>query len=232
MQKTFLIAGGSSGIGLALVNQLVKNENEVIVLSRNRNSLPENIVHHVVDFNADELHLPTIEKPLDGFVYLPGTIQLKPFKTFSKKDFLDDFNLNVLGATECLRKYLPNLLLSKNASVVLMSSVVVTVGMPFHALISSSKGALEGLTKSLAAEFSPMIRVNAIAPSLTETPLAEKFLNTEEKRKAGAERHPMKKIGEAEDVAALISFLLSAQSKFITGQIIKADGGMSSIRKF
>jgi NAD(P)-dependent dehydrogenase (short-subunit alcohol dehydrogenase family) len=163
---------------------------------------------------------------------LPGSIQLKPFKTFSKKDFLYDFNLNVLGATECLKKYLPNLLLSKNASVVLMSSVAVTVGMPFHALVSSSKGALEGLTKSLAAEFSPNIRVNAMSPSLTETPLAEKFLNTEEKRKAGAERHPMKQIGEAEDVAALISFLLSPQSKFITGQIIKADGGMSSIRKF
>jgi NAD(P)-dependent dehydrogenase (short-subunit alcohol dehydrogenase family) len=123
-------------------------------------------------------------------------------------------------------------LLSKNASVVLMSSVAATVGMPFHALISSSKGALEGLTKTLAAEFSPHIRVNAIAPSLTETPLAEKFLNTHEKRNASAERHPMKQIGKAEDVAALISFLLSPQSKFITGQIINVDGGMSSIRKF
>ncbi|MEY2829652.1 MAG: hypothetical protein RIQ33_1510 [Bacteroidota bacterium] len=232
MQKTYLIAGGSSGIGLTLVNQLVDNGNEVIVLSRNRSSLPENIVHHAVDFNADELHLPTIEKLLDGFVYLPGSIQLKPFKAFSKKDFWDDFNLNVLGATECLKKYLPNLLLSKNASVVLMSSVAATVGMPFHALISSSKGALEGLTKTLAAEFSPHIRVNAIAPSLTETPLAEKFLNTHEKRNASAERHPMKQIGKAEDVAALISFLLSPQSKFITGQIINVDGGMSSIRKF
>ena len=105
MQKTFLIAGGSSGIGLALVNQLVEKGNEVIVLSRNRNSLAENIEHHTVDFSADELQLPIIEKPLDGFIYLPGSIQLKPFKAFSKNDFLIDFNLNVLGATECLKKY-------------------------------------------------------------------------------------------------------------------------------
>ena len=232
MQKTFLIAGGSSGIGLALVNQLVENGNEVIVFSRNRNSLAENIEHHTVDFSADELQLPIIEKPLDGFVYLPGSIQLKPFRAFSKKDFLEDFNLNVLGATECLKKYFTNLSQTKNASVVLMSSVAVNVGMPFHTLVSSSKGALESLTKTLAAEFSPHIRVNAVAPSLTETPLAENFLNTEEKRKASMERHPMKQIGSADDVASLISFILSPQSKFMTGQIIQVDGGMSSIRKF
>ena len=176
--------------------------------------------------------VPELEMPLHGIAYLPGSINLKPFKAFTRADFIADFSLNVLGATETIKKYLPNLNKASHSKVVLVSSVAATIGMPYHALVGASKGAIEGLTKTLAAELAPNINVNAIAPSLTDTPMAEKFLNTEEKRNAGMGRHPMQQVGSAYDMAQLIAFLLSIQANFISGQIIHADGGMSSIRKF
>lgn len=232
MKKTFVVAGGSSGIGFQLCKILSSNNHRVINFSRNSLSNDVAIENYHVDFSKPDLQLPDFDFPIDGLVYMPGSIQLKPFRAFTPSDFLNDFNLNVLGATSIIKKYLPNLQQSEQASIVLMSSVAAQTGMPFHSLIGASKGALEGLTRNLAAEFSPKIRVNAIAPSLTETPLAEKFLNTDEKRIASAERHPLKSIGDATDVAELINFLLNDSSKFITGQIIQVDGGMSSIRKF
>lgn len=232
MQKTYIIAGGSSGIGYELSNILLDEGHEVIVLSRSRKLLNESIMHHIVDFSSETILFPNIDKPVSGLVYLPGSILLKPFKSLTKADYVSDFQLNVIGFTETLKKYLPLLTQSGSGSIVTMSSVAVTIGMPYHSVVSASKGAIEGLTRNLAAELSPGIRVNAIAPSLTETPMADKFLNSEDKRKVGRERHPLNKIGNAKDMAYLIAYLLSEKSGFITGQIIKADGGMSSIKKF
>ena len=148
------------------------------------------------------------------------------------EDFLADFNLNVLGAVKSIRTVLPCLKHAEDASIVLFSTVAVQTGMAFHASIASAKGAVEGLTRTLAAEFAPRIRVNAIAPSLTDTPLASKLLSREDSRKAAAERHPLKRVGKPEDVAAAATFLLSDDSSWMTGQVLALDGGMSAIKEF
>jgi NAD(P)-dependent dehydrogenase (short-subunit alcohol dehydrogenase family) len=144
--------------------------------------------------------------------------------------FKNDFETNVLGAVKVIQKYLPNLQKSEKASIVLFSTVAVQTGMSFHASVAASKGAIEGLTRSLAAELSPKIRVNCIAPSLTDTPLAAKLLDSEQKKIASSERHPLKTIGEAADVASMVTWLLSDSAKFVTGQVFKMDGGISSIK--
>jgi NAD(P)-dependent dehydrogenase (short-subunit alcohol dehydrogenase family) len=169
---------------------------------------------------------------LDGLVYFPGTITLKPFHQVSDEDFLDDFRVNCLGAAAVIRQALPALKAAPSASIVLFSTVAVAQGMPFHASIASAKGAVEGLALSLAAELAPKIRVNVIAPSLTDTSLAGTLLNSEAKREAAAKRHPLQRVGDAADVAELAAFLLSDASAFITGQIFRPDGGLSSIRTF
>ncbi len=231
MQKTYLIAGGSSGIGRALSQQLLEGGHRVIVLSRERRDLPESAEHYSVDFSSAELVLPEITAELHGIVYMPGTILLKPFRSIGRADFVSDYQLNVLGAVETIKKYQSLLSKSQVTSILLMSTVAVGTGMPYHSLVASSKGAVEGLTRALAAELSPNIRVNAMAPSLSDTPLAEKLLNTEEKKQAGRERHPMKQIGLADDIASYMTWLLSDSAKFITGQILSVDGGMGSLRK-
>jgi NAD(P)-dependent dehydrogenase (short-subunit alcohol dehydrogenase family) len=163
-------------------------------------------------------------------VYCPGSINLRPFSRIPASDFLQDYTLNVLGAVKCIQTVLPNLKKSNQGSIVLFSTVAVQTGMPFHSIVSSSKGAIEGLTKALAAELAPVIRVNCIAPSLTDTPLANSLLSTEEKILTSANRHPMKKIGTAQELAAMAKFLLLEDSTWITGQIFHVDGGMSTIR--
>jgi NAD(P)-dependent dehydrogenase (short-subunit alcohol dehydrogenase family) len=169
---------------------------------------------------------------LDGLVYFPGTIQLKPFHRLTADDFLNDLRVNCLGAVAAIQVALPALKKSGSASIVLFSTVAVAQGMPFHASIAAAKGAVEGLAKSLAAEFAPGIRVNVIAPSLTDTPLAAPLLNSEAKREAAAKRHPLQRVGSAEEVAELVSFLLSDASKSMSGQILRPDGGLSSLRLF
>jgi len=173
-----------------------------------------------------------IPEVLDGLVYCPGTINLKPFHQLTEEDFLADFQVNLLGATRVLQQALPSLKKSPTASVVLFSTVAVKCGMPFHSSIAAAKGAVEGLTRSLAAEWAPKIRVNAIAPSLTDTPLAAIFLGDDKRREAAAERHPLKNIGQPEHVAELVSYLLSDAARFTTGQIFRPDGGLSSVRLF
>lgn len=165
--------------------------------------------------------------------YCPGSIRLRPFGRLKEEDFLEDFRLNVLGAVKTVRACLPALKKAKNGGgIVLFSTVAVQTGMPFHASVASAKGAVEGLTRSLAAELAPRIRVNAVAPSLTDTPLAKNILSDEDRRKAAAERHPLKRFGSAEDIAAAACFLLGASASWITGQVIGADGGMGTIRLF
>lgn len=174
--------------------------------------------------------LPQISEPLNGIVYCPGTINLKPLKSLKLEDFQNDFEVNLLGAVKVINKYFNNLKEAGKSSIVLFSTVAVQTGMPYHASIASAKGAVEGLTRSLAAEFAPNIRVNCIAPSITNTPLAEKLLNNETKVKSSEDRHPLKRIGDAKEIAEAVAFLISDSASFITGQIIKIDGGISSIK--
>lgn len=229
--KTYLIVGGTSGIGLE-TTKVLSQSNKVIVLSRTNRNLEgfNNVEFHSADVTKSIDNLPQIEDSLDGLVYCPGTINLKPLKSLKLEDFQNDFEVNLLGAVKVINKYLNNLKSAEKSSVVLFSTVAVQTGMPYHASVASAKGAVEGLTRTLAAEFAPNIRVNCIAPSITNTPLAEKLLNNETKVKSSEDRHPLKRIGSAEEIAQAVEFLLSEKSGFISGQIIKIDGGISSVK--
>jgi NAD(P)-dependent dehydrogenase (short-subunit alcohol dehydrogenase family) len=191
-------------------------------------------VHFIkLDVRQPPERLDGLPEVLHGMVYCPGTIRLKPFARLTREEFLEDLQVNYLGAAHLIQACLPNLKKSASgASILLFSTVAVGIGMPFHASIAGAKGAVEGLTRSLAAELAPRIRVNAIAPSLTDTPLASSLLASEEKRQAAAERHPLKRIGSPQDMARLAVFLLSDAAGWITGQVLHADGGMSALRLF
>lgn len=229
--KTFLIIGGTTGIGLELTKILSENSNRVIVLSREKRNLDEleNVEFHKYEVAGTE-PLPKLEINISGLAYCPGTINLKPYRTLKIEDYQKDFEVNLLGAVKVINGYFQNMKSAENSSIVLFSTVAVQTGMQYHASIASAKGAVEGLTRTLAAEFAPNIRVNCIAPSLTNTPLAEKLLNSEQKLKTSEERHPLKRIGSATEIAELANFLLTDKSSFITGQVIKADGGISTIK--
>jgi NAD(P)-dependent dehydrogenase (short-subunit alcohol dehydrogenase family) len=226
--KHYLIIGASSGIGFELAKRLSHQGHRVTAMSRTAGALTEllNVTYFPLDVTLDEAEMPAIEIPIDGLIYCPGSILLKPFKGLKVEDFLADWKLNVMGAIRVIKQYLPQF--ADQSSIVFFSTVAVQTGMSFHSSISAAKGAIEGLTRSLAAEFAPRIRVNAIAPSLTQTPLAEKLLNSEAKVQASADRHPLKAIGKPEDMAQAVEFLL--QANWVTGQIITVDGGLSSIR--
>ncbi|NIK73955.1 NAD(P)-dependent dehydrogenase (short-subunit alcohol dehydrogenase family) [Thermonema lapsum] len=231
MMSTYLIVGGTSGIGLETTKLLSKNH-RVMVLSRTKKNLDglNNVEFFSADVTKSVEELPPINEPIHGIVYCPGTINLKPLRNLKTEDFLHDFEVNLLGAVKVINKYYNNLKGAGKASIVLFSTVAVQTGMPFHASIASAKGAVEGLTRTLAAEFAPNIRVNCLAPSITNTPLAEKLLNNETKMKSSEERHPLKRIGDAKEMAQIVTLLLSDAASFITGQIIKVDGGISSIK--
>ena len=227
MKKNILFIGGSSGIGLATV-KLLAETHEVYVASRSSEALAGLSINHLpFDVTTDDLSTLDLPSELSGLVYCPGSINLRPFKGLKPEAFEADFKINFLGFVSCMQAVLPKL--TTNSSVVLYSTVAVKVGMPFHASVAASKGALEGLGKSLAAELAPNTRVNVIAPSITNTPLADRFLNNETKMEKSAQRHPLKRVGKAEDVASMTRFLLSDESSWMTGQIIGLDGGMSSL---
>ncbi len=231
--KNYLIVGGSSGIGLKIAQLLQGPEREIIIASRKRENVPEHFHagHIEIDISEQAFDDEMLPETLQGVVYCPGTIKLRPFHRLKDDDFVNDFSINVMGAVRTVRVCLPLLKKSaEGASIVLFSTVAVETGMPYHASIASAKGAVQGLTRSLAAEFAPEIRVNAIAPSLTDTPLAQQFLSTDQKRKLAAERHPLQRYGKPEDCAHLAVFLLENESSWITGQIFHVDGGMSSIK--
>jgi NAD(P)-dependent dehydrogenase (short-subunit alcohol dehydrogenase family) len=233
MPKHHLLIGGSSGIGLATARSLLAAGDHLTAACRNAAPLAHLGVP-VLPFDAlaPELDPAGLPELLDGLVYFPGSILLKPFHRLTADDFLNDLRVNCLGAVTAIQAALPALKKSGSASIVLFSTVAVAQGMPFHASIAAAKGAVEGLAKSLAAEFAPGIRVNVIAPSLTDTPLAAPLLNSDAKREAAAKRHPLQRVGSAEEVAALVAFLLSDNSKSMSGQILRPDGGLSSLRLF
>lgn len=230
--KNYLIVGGSSGIGQALALQLVSEGHQVFAtyhLHEQTNSIA-GIKYHYCNVLEESLDLEFLPEVLDGIAYCPGSIQLKPFHRIQPMDFVSDYQLQVVGAVKVLQAILPRLKKAENSSVILFSTVAVQLGLPFHSLVAASKGALEGLTKALAAEFAPRIRVNAIAPSLTDTPLAANLLNSEEKRTSNAQRHPLKKLGTPSDIAHMAAFLLSDKAGWISGQVFPVDGGMSSLK--
>lgn len=231
---TYVIAGGSSGIGLELVRLLAPTATRVDVWSRTVGGLePGGVVRHAAcDFAAADGPLPEPPEAVHGAVYCPGTITLKSFRSLGLADFRNDLEVNLLGAVRFLQALQPRLAGVEGgpASVVLFSTVAVAQGMPMHASVAAAKGAVEGLVRSLAAEWAPKVRVNAIAPALTDTPLAGRLLSTPEKREALAARHPLKRLGTPADAAALAAFLLSAESGWMTGQILGLDGGMSTLR--
>ncbi len=230
MSQTCLIIGGNSGISESLVSLLSAGDTDLSLASRERGeSLPLSAEWQEFDATDSSAKLD-IPEVLDGLVYCPGSITLKPFGRLSEDDFRNEWELNFLGAVRVIQQALPALKKSNSASIVLYSTVAVQLGMPYHASIAAAKGAVEGLTRSLAAELAPKIRVNAIAPSLTDTPLAQAFLSSDEKRKAAEQRHPLQQVGKPEDMAELTRFLLSQQSQFVTGQIMRPDGGISSVK--
>ena len=205
---TYLLIGGNSGIGLETAKLLQSEGHTLIAASRSSDQL-EALGIQVQPFDAKnpgDLDLP---ESLDGMIYFPGTINLKPFHRLTSEDFLNDFHINCLGAVHAIQQALPALKNSSSASVVLFSTVAVAQGMAFHASIAAAKAAVEGLTKSLAAEFAPKIRFNAIAPSLTDTPLADQLLGSDDKKAASEKRHPLQSVGKPEDVAKIAAFLLS-----------------------
>ena len=232
---SFVVVGGSAGIGLEITRRLAAKGRPVVTFSRSAVSVADlpGVNHLEVDVTRDEIDTDSLPESIQGLVYCPGSIRLRPFHRLKESDFLADLQINLFGAVKVIQACLPGLKRAdKASSIVLFSTVAVGTGMPFHASIASAKGAIEGLTRSLAAEFAPKIRVNAIAPSLTDTRLAKTLLSDDGKRTAAADRHPLKRFGNAGDIAAAAAFLLEDVSSWVTGQVIAVDGGMGALRTF
>jgi len=230
MEKHVLVVGGSSGIGRSVVEQLAGTKLTCWSRSsRGVETLP-GVEWQCVDIEEDSA-LPALPDALHGLVYAPGTINLKPFRGLKPADWEREWKVNVMGAVRVLQ-HAESALKAGGGSVVLFSTVAVSMGMPFHASIAAAKGAVEGLGRSLAAEWAPIVRVNIVAPSLTHTPLASRLLDGAAKEEAAAGRHPLKRVSTAEEVAACVVFLLSDQSAGMSGHILRPDGGMHAIKTF
>lgn len=230
--RNYLIVGASSGIGKALSAALADSGN-VVYGTYNKKRVPletDSIRYYPLEVLDETVNLDFLPEKLDGIAYCPGTITLKPFERIKSTELISDFQLQVIGAVKVIQAAMPKLRNGNNTSIVLFSTVAVQVGLPYHSIVSMSKGAIEGLTKALAAEYAPKIRVNCIAPSLTDTPLAASLLNTEQKRDSASQRHPLKRVGTPEDIAYMAEFLLSEKSGWITGQVIHVDGGLSTVK--
>ena len=234
VNRNILIVGASSGIGKYLAESLRAKGAHVFTASRHADESAPSVSHLIFDAQSNDFQsFAALPEVLHGVVYCPGTINLKPFHRLSLDDFRTDFQINVLGAVGVLQTVLPRLKRADvgTASVVMFSTVAAQTGMGFHASVAASKSAVEGLTRALAAEWAAQrIRVNAVAPSLTDTPLAKNLLSTDEKREASNRRHPIGRFGTAADVAATAAFLLSDEAGWITGQVFGVDGGLSTLR--
>jgi 3-oxoacyl-[acyl-carrier protein] reductase len=233
--KNILIVGASSGIGLATAQQLAAAGATLYTASRHLPAELEALGTTHIAYDATQpvgAAFDQLPEVLHGLVYCPGSIKLRPFERVPVEDFRSDFELNVLGAVQALQATVKRLKKAEGgASVVLFSTVAAAVGMSFHTSIATAKAAVEGLTRALAAEYAASgLRVNCLAPSLTDTPLAAALLNTPEKAEAGAKRHPLQRVGRATDLAGMAAFLLSDQATFITGQVLAVDGGMGKLK--
>ena len=229
--KNYIVIGGSTGVGMELV-KLLEQEGAKVFATYNTNFVPDRKNVKYLKYNVlnDNLEIENFPEEIHGLAYCPGSINLKPFHRFSEEDFVEDFKFQVMGATKVIKQLLPKVKKSDHSSILLFSTIAVQSGFSFHSQVSISKGAIEGLTRALAAELAPKIRVNAIAPSLTDTPLALKLLNTSEKVQFQSEKNPLKKIGAAKDIAEAALFLLTQKSSWVTGQIFHVDGGHSTIK--
>lgn len=227
--KNILLIGGSYGIGLAIIKELANNNN-VYVASRTSEGLQGlNVTYIEFDALTSDLNVALLPEKIDGLVYCPGSINLRPFRGLKLETFQSDMQINFFSMVKVIQSILPLLTASNQASIVLFSTVAVKMGMPFHTSVAAAKGAIEGFAKALAAEYAPKIRVNVIAPSLTDTPLADKFLNNDDKKEKSSLRHPLKRFGQSEDLANMAVFLLSEKSSWMSGQILHVDGGLSSL---
>jgi len=225
--RNILVIGGSKGIGKAIITNLVE-ENHVYNVSRTSPDFSHNnLTNFSLDILTDEL--PEIDK-IDTLIYCPGSINLKPISRLKLEEFRDDFEINVIGAVKTIQKYLPKLKEGNSPNILLFSTVASKLGMPFHASVAAAKSAVEGLTKSLGAELAPTIRVNAIAPTVTDTDLASKLLRNERMIDNITERHPLKKYLQPKEVADLATFLTSDKAKSISGQIFELDCGIVSFK--
>lgn len=227
MKKNILLIGGSHGIGLEIVQSL-KDSHTIYVASRSNELITSLPVQHIqFDVTTDELDLTLLPEEIHGFVYCPGSINLKPLKMMGLDAFREDMELNFFSLVKVVKTIIPRM--AQDASMVFFSTVAVSVGMPFHTSVAAAKGAIEGFAKALAAENTPKVRVNVIAPSLVDTPLASRLLSNDKKKEFMAKRHPLKRVGEAKDIAKMAEFLLSEDSSWMTGQILGVDGGMSTL---
>jgi len=225
--KTIVVIGGSKGIGNAIVSHLLAN-NKVINISRTApEQTHENLTH--ISCNVLEDELPDIDT-VDSLIYCPGSINLKPISRLTIDDFKSDFEINVLGAVKAVQKYLPSLKKNEKPSILLFSTVAAKLGMPFHASVAASKAGVEGLVKSLGAELAPTVRVNAIAPTVTDTQLASKLLRNEKMIDAITDRHPLKKFLNPQEVAEMAVFLISDKAASLSGQVIEMDCGIVSFK--
>ncbi|NGY38479.1 SDR family oxidoreductase [Flavobacterium sp. XN-5] len=225
--KNIVIIGGSKGIGNAILMQQLET-NRVYNISRTAPEVAhENLSHHSINILTDEL--PEIEN-IDTLIYCPGSINLKPIGSLSIADFRNDFEINVIGAVKTIQKYLPVLKKGTNPSILLFSTVAVKLGMPFHASIATAKAGVEGLLKSLGAELASTVRINAIAPTITETTLSANILRNDRMKENMIERHPMKSYLKPEEVAEMANFLISEKAKSMSGQIFEMDYGMVSFK--
>ncbi|MEL7498778.1 MAG: SDR family oxidoreductase [Planctomycetota bacterium] len=233
MSKQFVIVGGSKGIGFAIVQRLLSEGNQVTVLSRTAEALEslDGVTHIPWDASSEDLPADQLPESIDGLVYCPGSLNLRSFKSLKPEVFQEDFQLNVVGAIKTIQGCLKGMKSAGKSSVLMFSTVAVGQGMFAHASIAASKGAIEGLTRTIAAELAPNVRVNCVAPALTNTPLTSKFFATEEKANAMAEKYPLGRAGTVDDMANAAMFLLSDESSWITGQVLGVDGGMSTLRK-
>jgi NAD(P)-dependent dehydrogenase (short-subunit alcohol dehydrogenase family) len=225
--KNIVIIGGSKGIGNAIVSQMIEG-NLVYNISRSAPAISHTNLKHF-ELNILEDELPEIEN-IDVLIYCPGSINLKPIMSLSIDDFRNDFEINVIGAVKTIQKYLPTLKKGNNPSILLFSTVAAKLGMPFHASIATAKSGVEGLVKSLGAELAPTIRVNAIAPTITETSLSANILRNDRMKENMVERHPMKGYLKPEEVAGMAQFLISENAKSISGQVFEMDYGIVSFK--
>ncbi len=232
-----LILGATGSIGSSLAKKIVDDGGTVHLVGRDESSLSALASElnssfttcDVLEENFSSKILNDLgETPINGLAYCVGSIDLKPLKLTKNSDFMQSFNLNLISATEIIKNTSDNLKQNKG-SIVLFSTVAVKKGFTNHAIVASAKGAVEGLTVSLAAEFAPNIRVNCIAPSLTKSKISNFLLKNEKIAEGIAKMHPLKRLGEGSDSSAVAHFLLSENSSWITGQIFGVDGGRSSL---